>query len=99
MEPTVAELSDGRLLMLIRTHWDRFWEAFSDDGGLSWRTVHPSQIVPPSAPGHLLKLHSGRLVLVYNGPPAHQELSVAFSEDDARSWTKPVVIARRRTAN
>ena len=37
MEPTVAELSDGRLLMLIRTHWGRFWEALSDDGGLSWR--------------------------------------------------------------
>ncbi len=59
MEPAVAELSDGRLLMLIRTHWGRFWEAFSDDGGLSWRTVHPSQIVAPSAPGHLLKLRSG----------------------------------------
>ena len=26
MEPTVAELSDGRLLMLIRTHWGRFWD-------------------------------------------------------------------------
>ena len=38
MEPTVAELGDGRLLMLIRTHWGRFWEALSDDGGLSWRT-------------------------------------------------------------
>lgn len=35
MEPAVAELNDGRLLMLIRTHWGRFWEAFSDDGGLS----------------------------------------------------------------
>ena len=96
MEPAVAELSDGRLLMLIRTHWGRFWEAFSDDGGLSWRTIHPSQIVAPSAPGYLLKLRSGRLVLVYNGPPARQELSVAFSEDDARSWTKPIVIARQK---
>ena len=96
MEPAVAELSDGRLLMLIRTHWGRFWEAISDDGGLSWRTVHPSQIVAPSAPGHLLKLHSGRLVLVYNGPPVREELSVAFSEDDARSWTKPVVIVRQK---
>ena len=49
MEPTVAELGDGRLLMLIRTHWGRFWEALSDDGGLSWRTVRPSQIESTSA--------------------------------------------------
>jgi len=96
MEPAVAELSDSRLLMLIRTHWGRFWEAFSEDGGLSWRTVHPSQIAAPSAPGYLLKLRSGRLVLVYNAPPARQELSLVFSEDDAKSWTKPVVIARQK---
>jgi hypothetical protein len=96
MEPTVAELGDGRLLMLIRTHWGRFWEAFSDDGGLSWRTIQPSRIVAPSAPGYLLKLHSGRLVLVYNGPPAREELSIAFSNDDGRSWDKPIVIARQK---
>ncbi len=95
MEPTVAELGDGRLLMLIRTHWGRFWEALSADGGLSWRTVHPSRIAAPSAPGHLLRLRSGRLVLVYNGPPAREELSVTFSEDGAQSWTKPLVIARQ----
>lgn len=58
MEPTLAELSDRRLLMLIRTHWGRFWEALSDDGGLSWRTVQPSQIESTSAPGFLLKLHA-----------------------------------------
>ncbi len=51
MEPTVAELIDGRLLMLIRTHWGRFWEALSDDGGLSWRTVRPSRIESTSARG------------------------------------------------
>jgi sialidase-1 len=96
MEPSVAELSDGRLLMLIRTHWGRFWEAFSEDGGLAWRTVLPSQIESTSAPGHLLKLRSGRLALVCNGKAGRQELFLAFSEDDAKSWTKPIVIARQK---
>ena len=32
-EPTIAELSDGRLFMLMRTNLDRFWQAFSEDGG------------------------------------------------------------------
>jgi hypothetical protein len=96
MEPTVAELSDGRLLMLIRTHWGRFWEALSDDGGLSWRTVRPTQIESTSAPGFLLKLRSGRLALVANDKAGRTNLLLAFSEDDGKTWTKPVVLARQK---
>jgi hypothetical protein len=95
MEPTVAELSDGRLLMLIRTHWARFWEAFSDDGGLSWRTIRPSQIESTSAPGFLLKLRSGRLAFVSNDKAGRANLLLAFSDDDGKTWTKPVVLARQ----
>ncbi len=65
-EPTVAEMSDGRLLMLIRTNLGRFWQAFSDDGGCYWRTILPSAIDASSSPGQLLRLDSGRLVLVWN---------------------------------
>ncbi|MBN2293183.1 MAG: exo-alpha-sialidase [Pirellulales bacterium] len=96
MEPAVAELGDGRLLMMIRTHWGRFWEAYSDDGGLSWRTIVPSPIESTSAPGHLLKLRSGRLVFVCNGKANREELLLRFSEDDAKTWTKPIVIARQK---
>jgi len=120
LEPTLAELSDGRLLMLIRTNLGRFWEAFSEDGGHSWRTIRPSQINASSAPGYLTRLASGRLALVWNrlypegkndypkmggGTMSErkvswhrEELSLAFSEDDGRTWTKPVVIARQRGA-
>lgn len=96
MEPALAELSDGRVMTLIRTHWGRFWEAFSEDGGLAWRTIRPSEIEAPSAPGYLLKLRSGRLFFVYNAPPSREELSVIFSEDDGVTWTKPLVIARQK---
>jgi hypothetical protein len=114
-EPTLAELSDGRVLMLIRTNLDRFWQAFSEDDGQHWRTIQPSSIDASSSPGHLVRLASGRLVLVWNrlnpeggtaaksGPSAASEapmswyrgeLSIAFSDDDAKSWTKPIVLAR-----
>ena len=66
MEATVAELSNGRLLMLIRTNLDRFWEAYSDDGGRYWREIRPSQIDASSSPGYLIRLASGRLALVWN---------------------------------
>jgi len=102
MEGTVAELSDGRVWMLIRTVWGRFWEAFSEDGGSSWRVIRPSNIEASSSPGALKRLESGRLILLWNrfaeGRPRNlgrrEELSITFSEDDGQTWSKPVVIAR-----
>jgi sialidase-1 len=116
MEGTVAELSNGRLLMLLRTNLDRFWEAYSDDGGRYWRELRPSLLDASSSPGWLIRLASGRLALLWNrlylegqntivpgGGPAYSErpaswqraeLSLAFSADDAKTWTQPVVIVR-----
>ena len=65
-EGTVVELRDGRLWMLLRTNLDRFWQAFSEDGGLSWRVLKPTDIDASSAPGYLTRLGSGRLVLAWN---------------------------------
>jgi hypothetical protein len=118
MEATLAELGDGRLMMLLRTNLDRFWEAYSDDQGLYWRTLRPSPIDASSAPGYLIRLASGRLALVWNrlypeGKSTvarhgggslsetqaswhRDELALAFSSDDGKTWTKPAVIARQR---
>jgi sialidase-1 len=120
-EATIAELAKGRLLMLLRTNLDRFWEAYSEDGGRYWREIRPSQIDASTAPGYLLRLASGRLALVWNRlypegktsvgrsaagstatePAAswfREELSLAFSQDDAKTWSKPVVVARQAGA-
>ena len=114
-EATLVELRDGRLWMLIRTNWDFFWEAFSEDDGLSWLEFRPTTIDASSSPGYVTRLASGRLFLTWNrlypkgeshGPrrawhysdvPAswhRQELAVAFSDDDGKTWTDPEVIAR-----
>ena len=114
-EATVIELLDRSLYMLIRTNLDYFWEAYSMDEGLSWRIFNPSKIDASSAPGHLARLASGRIALVWNrlypqGQDSYprrggqysnveaswhrEELSIAFSEDEARTWSEPVVFAR-----
>ena len=142
IEATVAELTDGRVLMLLRTSLDHFWEAYSDDSGRYWREAKPSLIDASSSPGHLIRLASGRLALVWNrlypttndswysqerrsnwppdwkkkypdGPDRfprtpphgdrsetaaswhHDELSLAFSDDDAKTWSEPIVIASK----
>ena len=119
-EGTIGQLSDGRLWMLIRTNLDQFWSAYSSDNGVYWRVIRPSGIDASSAPGFLLRLQSGRLVLVWNrlypeGKNSYprrkgdghgttesaswhrSELSMALSEDDGRTWTKPVVIAHTKS--
>ena len=116
-EPTIEQLTDGRLWMLMRTNWGVFWEAYSDNEGLTWKNFKPTKIDASSAPGLLQRLQSGRLFLVWNranlegknnyplsggdgisSEVAHsnnrEELSVMFSEDDGKTWSNPVVIAR-----
>lgn len=116
-EATLEQLEDGRLWMLMRTNWGKFWEAFSDDEGLTWKKFGVTSIDASSAPGQLKRLQSGRLVLVWNRRypegqnkyplrggdgnwsevPAsnhREELSIMFSGDDGKSWSKPVVIAK-----
>ena len=67
-EAAITELADGRMWMLLRTNWGRFWQAFSGDGGSSWRELGPSRIAASSAPGLLRRLRSGRLLLCWNRP-------------------------------
>ena len=67
-EATIVELKDGRLLMLMRTNWGRFWLAESTDGGLAWQPLGPSDIPASSSPALLRRLQSGRIVLVWNRP-------------------------------
>jgi sialidase-1 len=118
-EPTITELKDGRAWMLIRTNWNEFWSAYSNNGGRHWQVLQPSGIPAGSAPGLVKRLASGRLVLVWNRPYPdkkdswplsggdglwsdtavsnhREELSIAFSEDEGNSWSKPVVIARQK---
>ena len=89
-EPTFIERRDGTLWMLIRTNWDRFWEAISYDEGLSWRTILPSSIEASTSPGYLTRLQSGRILLAWNclhpeGADGYPRRSGQLSEDEA-SW-------------
>jgi len=66
MEATIVELRDGRLWMLIRTNEDRFWQAFSEDGGRTWPVLMPSDIDASAAPAQLARLQSGRIAMAWN---------------------------------
>jgi hypothetical protein len=99
IEATAVELRDGRVWMLIRTYRGCFTEAYSYDRGLSWKDVRPSTIAASGSPGLLVRLQSGRIALFWNRyidpvrrTGRREQLSLAFSDDEGKTWTKPVVV-------
>jgi len=88
-EPTIAELHDGRLAMLIRADGKGcLYRADSPDGGLTWpEFAEPTDIPNPGSKATLLGLPDGRLALLHN--PSTQgrwPLALWISDDDMRTW-------------
>ncbi|MHB8897156.1 MAG: exo-alpha-sialidase [Thermoguttaceae bacterium] len=103
MEGTVAQLGDDRLLILLRTTRGWFWQASSSDEGLTWEGLARSPIRSSTCCGQLARLADDRLALLWNRPTddnprdisSRQELSFAWSADDGKTWSAPVVLSSR----
>ena len=77
VEPTVVELNDGRLWMLVRTAQDYHYESFSDDGGLTWSESRPSTFYGTITMPTLGRLSDGRLLLLWTNTTPLPELETA----------------------
>jgi hypothetical protein len=93
IEPSVLELKNGRLWMLIRTQNGLFYESYSDDRGATWGHPVPTGILSSDSPCSLTRLDDGRVVMIWNNtlryPYANggrAVLHAAVSENDGRSW-------------
>lgn len=100
VEPVIAELSDGRLWMLIRTQVGRFYESLSEDGA-RWTHPRPTHLINSDSPAGLVRLPDGRLVLLWNKcrrfPYAHggrHVLHGAVSADEGTTWSGHREVAR-----
>ncbi|MBL8849316.1 MAG: exo-alpha-sialidase [Planctomycetaceae bacterium] len=96
MEPEVVELSDGRLLMIVRTQTGHIATSHSDDGGETWSEPGHFEGVPaPESPATIRRIPAtGDLLLIWNNTfdanaghgGARTPLSTAISTDDGRTW-------------
>jgi len=100
-EPLVVELTDGRLLMLIRNGTGRLYRAWSDDAGETWTTAEPTDLLSPVSPASCKRLpQTGDLLIVYNdhtGIPEDRRghrtpLVMRLSHDEGQTWTHPRVL-------
>lgn len=65
-EPTVMELSDGRLWMLIRTSQDHHYQSFSEDGGITWSDAIPSPFYGTITMPTIGRLQDGRILFLWS---------------------------------
>lgn len=77
VEPTVIELNDGRLWMIMRTSQDRHYEAFSTDGGLTWSESQPSRFYGTITMPTLGRLADGRLIFFWCNTTPLPEMATA----------------------
>lgn len=95
-ESAVAELSDGRLIMLMRCQFNgvfNFYKTYSDDFGVTWEaTPVPTNIFATNTLPVLAK-DRGNIMLLWSGHSTQGSASyqrypmaLAYSDDDAETW-------------
>lgn len=95
-EPHAIELSDGRILLHIRTHTYTgvltIYQTISCDGGRTWEKPYPIAESDEGAPPHLMRHSSGVIVCSYAKRVAPFEVKAMFSFDEGKTWEKKTIL-------
>ncbi len=100
-EPGVVELDEDRLRMFVRSNAGSQLQSFSEDGGETWSSLIPSNIISPRSPASIERIpQTGDLLLVWNNHEGidpklkkwRTPLCVAVSRDDGKTWEKTKVL-------
>jgi sialidase-1 len=95
MEPEVVELTDGRVLMIVRNQLGHIAASHSSDGGDTWDAPVAWDVKSPESPATLRRIPStGDLLLIWNNAYTpgsghggmRTPLTAAVSSDDGRTW-------------
>jgi len=86
IQPALAELYDGRLLMFLRTTAGVIDRSVSEDGS-HWSKAEPAGLPNPNSAIELIRIRSGALLTVYNPTDrGRTPLRVARSDDNGATW-------------
>ena len=98
-EPTVAQLSGGRLVMLLRIDGTGcLWRSESSDNGRTWSEAVPTDIPNPGNKPKLIMLPDNRIALIHTpnsrpGMTGRMPLALWISDDDMQTWTDRRIIS------
>lgn len=96
-ECQVVELSDGRLMLNIRSYrgHNRRLISFSQDGGVTWSKLEEdATLIEPVCQASLVRLPGPDAALVFSNPASkkRERLTVRLSQDEGKSWPKSRVL-------
>lgn len=89
-EPACIELTDGRVLMFMRTGLGGQFKSYSSDGGESWSSPVLTPLAGTAAPVSISRVPgTGDLLAVWNHNPGgtgRTPITAAVSKDEAETW-------------
>ena len=94
-EPSVTEVSPGKLLMLMRTRVGRYFQAWSQNNGETWTRPQPTQLAGTQAPAQVRTIKdTGHLLCVFTQQSSEEvrrgfmrtRLTSAISRTGGRLW-------------
>ncbi|MCC6861604.1 MAG: exo-alpha-sialidase [Bryobacterales bacterium] len=95
-EPSLVQLSDGEILVFLRSGGPHHYEARSRDGGHTWTSPVPGSLTGSNTPTALWRNEKkpDEIVAVWNSNPLNRwPLVAALSSNGGRSWTAPRILA------
>ena len=93
--PCIVEASDGRLLMFMRTYYQRIAQSESHDGGKTWSGVKLNNLASGNSEIYLARIPpTDDLLCIWNQASAEEiktgfyraRLTAALSKDNGKSW-------------
>lgn len=99
-EPSVVELRDGRVWMILRTSQDSHYQAFSTDGGATWSQPEPSPFYGTLTDPTIGRLNDGRLLFLWNNTTPlpefpKNEFTAPFIQESAQNGLGEDVFTNR----
>jgi len=93
-EPTIVELSGGKILMMMRSTDGFIWASRSENFGATWLMPYKTDVKASNASHVLYRMKDGRIALAYNSCKPHKRspLILCLSEDEGVSWETPVLL-------
>ena len=94
-EPTIAQTSNGGILLIARSTVGRLVQSHSSDGGQLWMAVRPTDLGASQAPPIMVSVPpNGDLLIIWNQNSREEirrgfrrnRLSSAISKDSGHSW-------------
>ncbi|MCA9231309.1 MAG: exo-alpha-sialidase [Planctomycetales bacterium] len=101
-EPGVVELEDKRLLMFVRSDAGSQLQSYSDDAGVTWSALKPSNIISPVSPATIERIPKTHDLLIVWNNHAHVDpiyegkrtpFNIALSYDDGKTWRRVKTLA------